>query len=594
MIFKDKISVKLVIILLALISILAYSNSLKNSFIWDDRLVIVDNDFIKSWKNIPAIFTKAYLTPVSKMPYLGMYDIGSGETCYRPIVTVTYFFNYSIWQLNPFGYHFTNILLHIFNALLFYFLAALIIKDKKAAFLASLLFTLHPVNSEAVNVISFREDLLAGLFYLSSFILYIKLDSWKHRKKVYFYILSLILFMLALFSKEMALSLPLILVLYDYLFEGAGSFPTPHPEERSDEGSLKILRRYWGYIGVTLFYIWVRFFVINIPQASAGYIGGNFYTNFLTMARVVSNYIQWLFIPLNIAATLPDDPILISRSLFDVRVLISLVLIIAFFIIAIMIRKKSKEISFAIIWFFITLIPVSNILPITNYMAARYLYIPAIGFYLLLSMALGNLRSWTRYAVGITILTFYFIVTFISNFEWRDDITLWSGMVKKYPNNALAHSGLGASFMNKNLLDSAIGEYKTALSLDPMYAGDYDKLGVCYYKKGLLSEAEKAFKKAMDLDANLLSAYVNLGSLLGHKGLYEEAIVYFKVVLTREPRYVQAYDNLGVTYARMKQWVWARRMWNKALEINPGYKKAQDNLAKLRLLKNSTISDYND
>lgn len=156
-----KISSPKAIILIVILTSLVYANSLKNSFVRDDHIVIVNNDFVKSWKNFPLIFTGDYLTPISEIKHLGTRDIGSGETTYRPVVTISYFIDYSLWKLNPFGYHLTNLLLHIFNAILLYVFINLIAKNKKVALLTSLLFTLHPANSEAVNGIAFREDLLA-------------------------------------------------------------------------------------------------------------------------------------------------------------------------------------------------------------------------------------------------------------------------------------------------------------------------------------------------------------------------------------------------------------------------------------------------
>ncbi len=152
MIITDRIvskrSARLAIILIIFITALVYANSLKNSFVWDDYVVIVDNNFVKSWKNFPAIFRKSYLSPFIKSGSYFFVDssIGSGETSYRPVVTLSYFFDYSLWRLNAFGYHLTNLLLHITNAVLLYFLINLIAKNKKIALLSSLLFALHPAN----------------------------------------------------------------------------------------------------------------------------------------------------------------------------------------------------------------------------------------------------------------------------------------------------------------------------------------------------------------------------------------------------------------------------------------------------------------
>ena len=116
-----------VILLMVLFTVSVYSSSLRNSFIWDDHLLIANNGFIKSWENFPRFLNRSYLTKVSDVDYLGKRDIGSGESSYRPVGTLTYFIDYSIWKLNPFGYHLTNLFLHIANVILFFFFISFVI-----------------------------------------------------------------------------------------------------------------------------------------------------------------------------------------------------------------------------------------------------------------------------------------------------------------------------------------------------------------------------------------------------------------------------------------------------------------------------------
>ena len=211
------------ILLLILVTFLVYAPSLKNGFVWDDFLVVTDNHFIKSWKNFPLMFTRQYLTSPEDLPYLTDRNIGSGEISYRPVVTLTYFVDYWIWKLNPFGYHLRNLVLHLINTVLLYWFCFLVLKKEKWAFWASLIFALHPIQAEAVAGISFREDLLAFLFFLSSLLLYIHQKKIKRGSKRYaFYFGSLFSYFLAVFSKETALVLPLIVLLWDSFFDAGG------------------------------------------------------------------------------------------------------------------------------------------------------------------------------------------------------------------------------------------------------------------------------------------------------------------------------------------------------------------------------------
>jgi protein O-mannosyl-transferase len=548
-----------------------YANSLRNSFVWDDAVIIERNDFIRSGKNLPSLFSRSYLTSYSKIDSMEFYtNAGSGEESYRPVTTATYFLDYRIWKLNPFGYHLTNLLLHIFNAILLFIFVKLIVKNYQIALLASLLFALHPVSAEAVGVISFREDLLVFLFYLSSLILYIRMENAPgRRKKALFYGFSLVLFLFALFSKEMAVSLPLVLILYDYFFVF---------KQKGKEIFINFKSRYLGHILVLSFYLFAAFCVIGRTSEDSG---KGLLTNLLTMPKVFATYIQWLLLPFNLHVTLPDDPLLIARSLYEPAVLFSIALLVLSFIFAVKIRKRSGIISFAAFWFFLTLLPVSNIVPIMNYIACRYLYIPALGFCLATAVIISRMKKFAGYT-ALLVLAFYFMLTFIRNAVWKDNIILWSEMTSFYPQNALAHSGLGNSLRNAGLLDEAIGEYKLALSLDPNYAKDYNGLGVCYFEKMMLGEAISAFQKALAVDPKLLAAYNNLGSALGEKGLYAEAAVYFNRAISIDRGYVPAYSGLGITYARLKKFDAAKRLWTDALKINPGDPAARENLEKLK------------
>jgi hypothetical protein len=163
--YLPKLNNKRAMLVIAFAIVLVYANTLVNQFVWDDNVTIVRNNFIKSWSNVPRIFSKSYLSPFVRTgsSYSPDIRVSSGETSYRPIATLSYMLDYSIWKLNPFGYHLTNLALHLINAILIYLLINALTRNKNTALLASLLFALHPVNSEAINNISNRKDLLAFL-----------------------------------------------------------------------------------------------------------------------------------------------------------------------------------------------------------------------------------------------------------------------------------------------------------------------------------------------------------------------------------------------------------------------------------------------
>ncbi|MDD5618101.1 MAG: tetratricopeptide repeat protein [Candidatus Omnitrophica bacterium] len=564
-----------IVLILILFVLLVYANSLWNSFVWDDFLVVVDNNFIKSWNNFPSIFTKSYLTSASDIRYLGANRLDSGELTYRPLVTISYFIDYSLWKLNPFGYHLTNIIFHILNVLLFYFLACLIAKNRQVSLLASLLFVVHPINVEAVNCISLREDLLAFLFFVSSLILFIKYDNFAKGKR-YFRFAPIILFLLALFSKEMALTLPLVLILYDYYFTYDQSIKKVFANFKS---------RYLVYIIAALSYLWVLFFhMANTQRILPQYPGGNFYTNLLTMSKVVAIYIKSLVLPVNIFGTIPDfdfEPSFVARTFLSPAVLSSLFLIILCLGFVFRTRKTSPLISFSILWFFVTLIPVYNIIPLDNIMAWRYLYIPSAGFCLLAALLVFKLKK-IRKDVIILLLAFYLSFTVIGNMFWKNSLTLWLETQRHYPKNALVYNNIGFGYSDIGQADKAIEFFNKATAAKPDYALAYYNLGLSYASINNFKQAIPSYEKAIAIYNDFAQAYHDLAFIyLTRKdpGDIKKAIVLYKKAIETYPDFAEAYNNLGVAYKELGNIGEAIPFYKKAIEINPKYTGAYYNLA---------------
>src|SRR3989338_6713361 len=176
------------ILLILVLSVITYFNAFANRFVWDDRALIIENELIRDWKHIPQIFTNE------------LYRTSAPVSFYRPIQTLSCLFDYSIWHLNPYGYHFTNLFIHIVNGILVYFLVLLSLLDNNKqypiALFTALLFIVHPVHVQAVTYISGRADLLACLFLLIAFILFMKGETFLSR------IVSSLSFIFALLSKE--------------------------------------------------------------------------------------------------------------------------------------------------------------------------------------------------------------------------------------------------------------------------------------------------------------------------------------------------------------------------------------------------------
>src|SRR3989304_9471218 len=245
-----------ILILISLFSILLYLNATYGKFVYDDFKIIVENCFIKEWKYFPKIFTQDYFTI-------------SGEMSYRPIVTISYFIDYAIWRLNPFGFHLTNVILHTLNAVLFYFLLNTVLQNKKIVLFSTLFFVTHLALVETINAVGYREDLLSAPFLLVSLIYFIKSDNLLYNKNdkrqfTLYYAISLIAYLCALFSKEMAITFPALLFLF-----------VVFSDQKIWTDIVKRFKGiYIGYIAVSLFYVIIRFVIFKNPALKATYQPG--------------------------------------------------------------------------------------------------------------------------------------------------------------------------------------------------------------------------------------------------------------------------------------------------------------------------------
>ena len=561
------------VVLIVLLIFCAYAPSLANSFIWDDLLVVVHCDFIKSLQNLPLVFTQQYLTDPATMTDMAKGGYGSGEISYRPVVTISYFIDYFFWKLNPFGYHLTNLILHALNGIIFYFLARFILKSSPWALAASLIFALHPAQSEAVNNISFREDLLVFLFYLASFICFIELKKKDGRNRLFLILVSQIFFMLALFSKEMAVTLPIVIVFYDYCFESKENFWQ------------RFRNIYAAYFITAAFYLWVWKFLMPSAMEPFTFEGQSAYSNFLTMAKVFGLYVYWLFFPAHIHPTVPDWS-LAEFSIFSFEVAASILLILLSLYYSGKAKKSSAVICFAAGWFFIALLPVANIIPIQNIIASRYLYIPSAGFSLFLAVYLMKTeqvsfkrirKEFTQKAARFAIaglLLIYGLSSFAKSFVWKNGDTFFTELALYYPHKDWIFWGLGKSFSQRGLLDEAVTAHRIASRLNPKDERNYDALGQIYLERGLLDQAIDAFRRTVQLNPHNQAAYMNLCAGLGERREWQESIDCFYNLLAYHPGSAGAYYNLGVVYSRSGEQKKAKEVWGKALSLDSKFKEA--------------------
>ena len=548
----------------------SYFNTLFADFVCDDNIFITPNPYMKSFQFLPRFF-------VDDFGHIGVQRITSSY--YRPLLAASYMFDYTIWGNNPFGFHLTNLLFHIFSCILIFALIELLFHNRLIAFISTLLFSVHPIHTEAVSFISGRVDVIPPAFFLLSLVLFIQ---YAYRNNRFFYALSLASFAIAILTKEMALTLPLVVLCIDYVCISKLDF----------KNVLKnFFRFHMGFFIILGVYLIIRFYVVGglfikeVPQAGINFVPGtNPFWRLFTVIKILSFHIRLLFFPYNLHIYHKFPP---SNSLFEPIVLLGTVILLLLVYTAIKNIKRYPVLSFSILWFFITVLPVSNIFPRGNIFAERFLYIPSVGF----CIGIGFFFSWLlkkniktsflNWKKSITILFILLIVafgrvTYERNKVWANDFNLWSDTVNKSPQSSIAHLNLGVEYYKLNLLDRALEENRIALEL-PYHLDSvsrsiaFSAIAQIYFEKGLVDEAIEVFKLAIEINPDSVVAYQALSSVYGIIGQYNESIKAALIALEKNPYLESARYNLALSYRNIGLMDEAIQTYEEFLKNNPNH-----------------------
>ena len=546
------------ILLIILLSLASYFNVFQNEFVWDDYIFILDNQDIRSFSNLPLFFSQ---------------DV---DGLYRPLRSLHYTFVYSIAGKNEFFYHFNSLFFHTLISILVFFIIHEVVGKRNISLIAALIFASHPIHTGRVTNITAGFDLLGIFFMLLAFYLYIKYS--KSYNKNYF-LSSLLLFLMAVFSSEEAIILPLIIILYEFCFN----------KEKFINKKIIInnfVKNYAPFILVGLSFIAIRFFVVGVRGRVEEYLAGNFFLTMLTMLKVYVYYIYLLIMPINL--TLYREVEAVS-SLIDFKVIISSLILISIIFLTIKFNKN-RILFFGVFWFFIALIPFSNILPLQNFMAERYLYVPSFGFSLLVSYLLITIFNYDfknikiknilRYGIVVFIvllLGFYVFSTVNRNNDFKDNLTLWSGTVETNPNNSRAHDNLGFTYEHLGDNEKALEEFGIAVELQPDNHRALANLGVAYAKLGLYNESIAALERSISIQ-DYHKTHDKLGLVYVELNLEDEAIESFKEAIKLNQRYAKAHNDLATVYGRMGEFDLALLELDEAIRIDRDYADAHYNL----------------
>lgn len=483
---------------------------------WDDGHYVTANPYIQSFSlaNVRHLFTS--------------FIMGN----YAPVQMLTYALDYKIWWLDPKGFHLTNLILHLLNGAGVYFLIRAVTGRERLSWITAALFVVHPANVETVSWIAQRKTLVAQLFFIGSFVLYIRQSRTRDRRA---YLLSVAGFAVSLLSKVSTITLPALLLLYDHCY-GRG-IRRKEIVEKAPFFALSAL-----FSGVA---VWAQ---SGFYQGRFRYHGGDMVSNLLTFLVAFRRYLMELAAPLHLSPYYYFS----YRSLASPAVLSSLLVACALLAVIWMFRTD-KSLVFGSGWFIIALAPNFQIVPLDAVMADRYLYLPEIGIFLLASRFFVDLeewvqgRKWTKVAArgaGIVVLACFSFLSWRQTHIWEDDRSLWTAAVQTEP-SPLAYNNLAAYFAGQEQWEEAERVELIGLAIDPNFPMGVVNMGKIYAKKKDFPQAELYLKRALSINPGDEDAGITLASVYVDQKKIPQAKQMLRDILQRNPISVVARQKLA-------------------------------------------------
>jgi Flp pilus assembly protein TadD len=584
---------------LAVAAALPYLNTLRNGFVSDDEMQVLHNPYIRNFHYWARIFT----TPVAS--YVGV----KAPNYYRPLMNVGYLLCYQVFGLHPFGFHLANVVLHVLVVCVVFLLTKRIFQDRSLALMAALLFAIHPIHSEAIAWIAASPDLELSMFYLLTFRLFLAVARPGGR---FSYLAQLAMagsFMLTIFSKEQAVTLPVLATVYEHFYRA----------DREETRPAQKVRRYAVLWLLTVAYFLFRVYVLGGlgSRFSAHHL--TWYQTFLAALALLGQYFWKLLWPVDLRIYCPFHT---PSGLFDPAVIVGLTALAVCSALFLFLWRHARRLSFGLLWFLVPLAPVLNArwMPIAAF-EERYLYLPSVGFCWLLGW--GLLRLWVRASargaiwsralatalVLLVALCSFRIVT--RNRDWHNDVTLYTNALGACPDAVYVREFLGATYWEMGDAESAEREWREALKMAPQDPSTLRDLGMMYLKNRQYSEAVGFLKKSLQFDPDNAGAHLYLGvaymdthslelaepelraavslfpwdsnnrNALGKlylgEGRTDEAEEQFRRSVEIEPN-IMGYGNLGLIHWSQGEAKLAELEWREALRLAPNDSSILNNL----------------
>jgi len=531
-----------------------YCNTLLNEFAYDDQFVYANNHWLADLRNLPQLFGHDYLR-------------FSAETGYHPVVTFTYFADGALWWNWPAGPHLTNLLLYTGLVFVLFFFVRDVTGSAWSAAFAAGLFAIHPLHTEVVNSICFREYLLAGLLLPASWLLYKR--GLRERQWLWMP-LAWLCYFLATLSNKVALIFPVLVVLLEFT------------ETQSSQPLLRTPRRLWNLAGLlcmTILYVVIRVYWLRFAgETQPPRLGGSMLATLLASARIHGHYLLLLFCPYQMRAIYPQSMYgAVADTTFFVS--FSTLLVLAAFLLYF---RRERFFVLGILWWFAALLPVSNLIPIAEPMAERYLFLASIGPCLWIGWLIGaafeaGRRTFLIAGAGFLALMLG-ALTFLRNSDWHDDRTLWQATAESDPANPRVLANLALAHHAEGKYELAIDQASRALQLQRASGEPFNvaRIHLCVadssFVLGRLDEAleharlaESLLPSRADVD---FGVYRTLGLIHDARGELETALTYYRAAA--DINRFQASLWMKISYCELRQGrrTEAEANWQKARQLD--------------------------
>ncbi len=549
-----------VVLFLSCLGLLAFYGTLHSPFHYDDAHAIVENPYIKNLSDFQE-------------------TVGIQNIFNRSVLLFSFALNQHIGELEVFGFHLANILIHILTAIVWYFLVREFIQIeasekrhllKKLPLVCSAIHLVNPLSVQTVTYISSRSSLLATFFYLLAFYLFVRaMKTWGGGISKFANILTLagVLFFLFLGigTKEIVVTFPLMAVVYLW---------TVTPGEKK----LSLIPKVVSILSVLVVFLTYRYLQQgNIFSLNADPVSGDTsrLLYLLGQIKVIVNYYLLKFlVPFNLNFE-PD--IVLYERVFNWDWIFSFgFLIIAGYLIF---RNKSKIIQFGALWFIVTLLPTSSFIPLKQLATEHRIYLPGLGISLILGWIFLNLRknlALTRILL-ITILSLLSLLTINRSLDFRSEISLWEDTAHKSPQKALVHNNLATAYMGINELEKAKVQLEVALSINPLQIDSHVNLGHIAGRQKNWGKAIEKFDLGITLGTEKADTFYFSGLARTYIGKYAEAIPFFQKAIDMKPFKSDYHFDLGNAFRSEKLFDDALNEFRKTLEIQPNHFKAMNN-----------------